>query len=172
MLSINFPVAPWGKLIKKDFIIKNNLFFKAGIIHEDDHWCYFLAKHTKHIAFLNQNTLIHYITPNSVMRTRQQNNKSYKSMCIIWEDMINNIDTFLQDTQIKRILHSTVTWYIYDNSSIVRKEMKHVIGKLKGKIPNNLRIPFFLYYYLPYLIRRRPFMARYFYNKFSNKVNL
>lgn len=79
ILSMHFPVAPWSKLIKRDFILHNNLFFKPGIIHEDDHWCYFLSKYVKHIAFLNKNILIHYINANSVMRTRSKNNKSYNS---------------------------------------------------------------------------------------------
>lgn len=171
MLNPTYPVTAWNKLIKKDFILQNNLFFKTGIIHEDDHWSYFLAKYVKHLAFLNQNTLIHYIHSNSIMRTRSLNNKSYNSWLLIWTDMVAHIDDFCKEAQIKKILSSTTSWYLFNTSSKIRKEIKHIIKKLKNEIPHELKVPFLLYYYLPYTIRRRPCMYRYFINKFTNHVN-
>lgn len=170
ILSMHFLVAPWCKLIKRNFILRNNLLFKPGIIHEDDHWCYFLSKHVKHIAFLNKNILIHYINANSVMRTRSKDNKSYNSWCIIWKDMVTNIDDFCKKAQIQKILSSTISWYLFDKSSKTRKEIRHIIKELKNKIPNELTVSFMLYLYLPHFIQRRPFMYQYFINKFTNNV--
>ena len=170
MLNPTYPVTAWNKLIKKDFILQNKLFFKTGIIHEDDHWSFFLAKYVKHLAFLNQNTLIHYIHSDSIMRTRSQNNKSYNSWCIIWKDMVTHIDDFCKEAQIKRVLSSTISYLLFSKSSKTRKEIKCIIKILRHKMPHELKIPFLLYYYLPYIIRRRPFMYRYFINKFTNHV--
>lgn len=36
-------VMPWNKLLRLDFIKKNNLYFVSGIIHEDDLWTFILA---------------------------------------------------------------------------------------------------------------------------------
>lgn len=172
MLSPTYPVTAWNKLIKKDFILHNNLFFKPGIIHEDDHWSYFLAKYVKHLAFLNQNTLIHYIHSNSIMRTRSLNNKSYNSWLTIWEDMVTHIDDFCKEAQIKKILSSTTSYLLFSKSTKTRKEIRNIIKKLKYEIPNELKLSYLLYYYLPYFIRRRPFMYRYFTRKFTNHVIL
>ena len=50
------PITPWNKLVRKDFIITNNLYFKEGIIHEDNLWNWHLAKHLKDIAFNKKST--------------------------------------------------------------------------------------------------------------------
>lgn len=33
-----FPVMAWNKLVKRSFLISNNLYFKLGLIHEDELW--------------------------------------------------------------------------------------------------------------------------------------
>ena len=168
MLSCVYPVTAWNKLIKRVFLLENNLFFKSGIIHEDDHWSYFLAKHTKRLAFLNENTMIHYINPNSIMRTQTQNNKSFNSWCVIWEDMIANIDNFCKEAQIKRILTTTLSWYLYDSSHQIREDAKHIIRKIKEKkIPREIIFPYLLYFSLPHIIAKRPYLYRYFIKKFT-----
>lgn len=85
--------------------------------------------------------------------------------------MITHIDDFCQEAQIRRILSSTISWFLFSKSSGTRKEIRHIIKNLKNKMPYELKVPFLLYYYLPYIIRRRPFMYRYFINKFTNHVN-
>ncbi len=96
------PVNAWNKLIRKNFIIQNNLFFKEGIIHEDEHWMFFVAKKIKEIAFVEEFTLIHYITENSIMQSVDKN-KSVSSCLVIIEDLLENIDEFLPFLQKKYI---------------------------------------------------------------------
>src|SRR5574344_1521706 len=57
---------PWNKLIRRDFIIRNNLFFVAGIIHEDVLWSYYcaLCLNTLHIVLTR--TYNYYVHPGSI----------------------------------------------------------------------------------------------------------
>lgn len=59
-------VMAQNRLIKRDFLIKNNLFFKEGIIHEDNHWTFFLAKHLTRMAFCKKRIYYYRNTPGSI----------------------------------------------------------------------------------------------------------
>ena len=42
MLMAHYPPTAWNKLIKRDWLLKHNLFFKEGLLHEDDYWNFFM----------------------------------------------------------------------------------------------------------------------------------
>jgi len=96
------PVTTWNKLIRKDFLIQNNLFFKEGIIHQDEHWMFFAAKKIKEISFVEEFTYIYYITPNSITQSADKN-KSVSSWLVIIEELLENIDEFLPSPQKRYI---------------------------------------------------------------------
>ena len=62
-----FPITPWNKLVNRNFLIKNNLFFKEGLIHEDELWHFFLAKHVHSIACSFKETYFYRENPNGIM---------------------------------------------------------------------------------------------------------
>jgi len=96
------PVNAWNKLIKKIFLIDNNLFFREGIIHEDEHWMFFVAKKLKSIAFTEQYCYIHYVVPESIMQSGN-NYKSLQSCLCISKELSSNVDTNLPILQRKYI---------------------------------------------------------------------
>jgi glycosyltransferase involved in cell wall biosynthesis len=63
----------WNKLIRKDFIKKNNLFFKEGLLHEDILWSIQMACYLKKIVSLNETTYYYRIRKGSI-----QTNESYE----------------------------------------------------------------------------------------------
>ena len=91
-------VAAQNRLINRNFILKYNLFFKSGIIHEDNYWTYFLAKHVKKIAYCFEKTYFHRINLDSI--THKINiEKEYYSFKTIIEDFSSNIDNHLPGVQ-------------------------------------------------------------------------
>lgn len=62
-----FNVAPWCKLIKKEFLLNNNIFFKEGIINEDAPWSFQLCLNAKRIAFLQEDLYYYRYNVNSIM---------------------------------------------------------------------------------------------------------
>lgn len=43
----------WTKVVKREIILKNNLFFEKGVIHEDSCWSFELTKHIQSYAIYN-----------------------------------------------------------------------------------------------------------------------
>lgn len=81
----DIPATSWNKLIRKDLILKHNLYFREGIIHEDEHWRYFAHKHISSIAFTNIPTYYYYINENSIMTSRFKDRSFHSWLCIFRE---------------------------------------------------------------------------------------
>lgn len=60
-----YPMA-WNRLIKRDFIIQNNLFFEEGLIHEDTLWNFQILQYVKRVGIVEDNTYIYRIRQNSI----------------------------------------------------------------------------------------------------------
>jgi len=60
-------VAPWNKLVKKDFIIQHNLFFEEGIIIEDALWTFKLLYHSKKMKVFSTTTYLYKVRDKSIM---------------------------------------------------------------------------------------------------------
>lgn len=50
-ILFEIPVTSWAKLIRRDFIIANDLFFTEGIVHEDDMWAVCASLYIESFAF-------------------------------------------------------------------------------------------------------------------------
>lgn len=61
-----FPVTAWNKLVRKDFLISNNLLFKNGIIHEDVIWTMQVVKGLGKYSIINSKTYIYYKRDQSI----------------------------------------------------------------------------------------------------------
>lgn len=56
-----WPRTVWNMLIRRDFLLTEELFFEEGIIHEDDLWTFLLACRATSAYFVNQVTYYYYI---------------------------------------------------------------------------------------------------------------
>lgn len=50
MLHWSFPIVANNRLVRRSLIFENNLFFKEGIIHEDEHWRWLIRRFIKSLA--------------------------------------------------------------------------------------------------------------------------
>lgn len=99
-----FPVMAQNRLVRKDVIVGNNLFFKEGIIHEDNHWTFFLAKYIERLAVCSKPTYYYRLTPGSITN-RINISKEIKSFCEIIHDFCENMDLYLLGAQKKSVLY-------------------------------------------------------------------
>ena len=67
-----FPVSSWNKLIKRDFLLKNNLWFTAGLFAQDALHSFEMALHLQSIAFLREKTYKYFLHANSVIHNRKK----------------------------------------------------------------------------------------------------
>lgn len=86
-----FPDSACDKLIKRDFLINNKLFFKEGIIFEDTHWSNRVVKRINYLSFISQPTYIRYVNPNTIM-TSLTKEREIKNIGIILKDFLSTID--------------------------------------------------------------------------------
>lgn len=61
------PVTAYNKLVRKDLIIKNGIYFEEGLIHEDELWNFFMAKHVNSLAIERDATYLYRIVQGGIM---------------------------------------------------------------------------------------------------------
>ena len=96
------PVTAANRLIRRLLIIDNALWFKEGIIHEDNYWTFFLAKHVKRMAFCPEKLYFYRETPGSITKSKNTENEvlAFKTMV---RDFTANIDDFERGAQKRYI---------------------------------------------------------------------
>ena len=101
-------VGAQSRLVKKIFLHHNNLYFKEGIIHEDNYWTFFLAKYVQSMAFCPQRTYYHRYNPTSITGNVNVAKETLAYKTII-TDLSANIDPFLPGRQKELILNTLLT---------------------------------------------------------------
>lgn len=85
------PITAWNKLILKDFLIKNNLFFMEGVLNEDEHFNFIIAKKLSKVSFCFRNTYFYNQREGSIMTSNNALSKQ-KSLLLICNDMISKLE--------------------------------------------------------------------------------
>lgn len=96
------PVTAANRLIRRDLFVKNDLFFKEGIIHEDNYWTFFLAKYVERMAICKKKVYYYRSTPGSIT-----NKVNIEKETLAFHTMINNfcshIDSFEENAQKRNV---------------------------------------------------------------------
>lgn len=69
----------WNKLVRKDFFLRHELWFREGILHEDSLWSFFLFYYCQNLKVCFSNTYRYRIRQNSIMTDPVNANRSYRS---------------------------------------------------------------------------------------------
>jgi hypothetical protein len=101
--SLNISATVWNKLIRRDFITVNSLYFIPRLIHEDYHWIFMASKKIQAMAFTNEICYIRYFVEGSTM-TNPNKYPSLESYLRIADEMISNIDLTVLSHQINCVL--------------------------------------------------------------------
>lgn len=72
-------VMAWNKLVRKNFLLQNNLFFLEGETHEDEAWSFDLALSARTISAVHDTTLYYRIREGSITQ-QQRPGKHCRSM--------------------------------------------------------------------------------------------
>ena len=99
-------VAPWGKLIKRNYLVKNNIQFYDYSIGEDIIFNFKLYTATKKIKIISNYGYNWYYNNNSVSNTRQK--KFNKNILILLDEMAKND----KDEMTKYYIGRYYIWYL------------------------------------------------------------
>jgi len=120
------PVTAANRLIRREFLLQQNLYFKEGIIHEDNYWTFFLSKYVQRMAFCPEKIYYYRITEGSI--TRKVNiEKEFFAFKTMITDFSNNIDTFEVGAQ-KRLVFLNVLTMWRDKQYSTKKEAQELIS--------------------------------------------
>lgn len=87
------PVTAANRLVRRRLITDHDLWFKEGIIHEDNYWTFFLAKYVKRMAFCTEKCYYYRETQGSI--TKKINiEKEHLAFKTIITDFSENLDDF------------------------------------------------------------------------------
>jgi len=128
------PVNAVAKLILREFLVENDLFFKEKILNEDEEWSYRVAKHIKSISFSSKLCYLRYMTPNSIMQQGDLSGR-IESRLQIFDGMLDNLDDEIAVMQIRFIdsLMQNLLCDIKSNKKYIGfvKKYKEIYAKLR-----------------------------------------
>ncbi len=123
------PVTAANRLIRRELMVKNNLYFKEGIIHEDNYWTFFLAKHVERMAICKEKVYYYRSTPGSITNKVNVEKETFAYHSMI-EDFCSHIDSFERNAQ-KRIIFCLILWGIGSGYYKDNADRQHLIHCLK-----------------------------------------
>ena len=166
------PVTAWNRLVRRDFLIENQLFFREGAVHEDELWNFTLAPKITRIAFCKHDTYFYRIRPQSIM-TRFKNNDERALACLpVWKEMLNMFIPELKREQTECL------WNFINDirptciDPVVRKETWGILWQLvkKGIWPTSYLIILYLMpfiFYIKFIRNLIPKISRLNANRYS-----
>ena len=145
--------SAWNKLLKRSFIIDNNLFFKEGVLYEDFPWLFFVFKYIKNVYFLSNITYHYRRRPESIM-TGTDIMLSVYHYCINYTDIITHLTPGHEKEEIifyahrfsnnclakayyyskmKDVLHLFLkkAWQLKQYSLCIKMFARYVLGRIK-----------------------------------------
>ena len=83
----------WNRLLKRSFLLENNLFFPIGLVMEDHYWTYFIAKCAHAVAFAHKGTYYYYNNAGSIVNARSNQHyiRNYSSYITIIDAITNDL---------------------------------------------------------------------------------
>lgn len=95
--------AVWNKLLKKSFLVDNQLYNKEGVICEDLLWTFYLIKYLCNAQLSNDVTYYYHIRPDSIL-TASGVQKIGRNKVLIFNEMLQNLTSGKEKSEIKGYL--------------------------------------------------------------------
>ena len=131
-----WPIEACNRLISRNFITSNNLFFRLGIVCEDLQWDFYVAKHLKAVCFLLEYTYHYRPNDKSIMRSQLQ--RQCDSFDLIIVDCLKHLDRRCLLKQLEFVLHITHVNYV----KRYKAERQFVLIRYMGAIMYLLKLLF------------------------------
>jgi len=150
------PVSSWNKLIKREFIVENKIFFYEGVIHEDVDFIYKIASYIKCLAICRVNTYLYRTQREGSILNTTNTDKSTASRIIIYNSCLDSINE-----QNRLILTRSLFLRLQDTllSPPESEELNKKLYSLCNRISSNAvlkdRIIMKTYFFLPNFLQHK-----------------
>lgn len=142
--SMQIPV--WMNLYRKDFLVNNNLYFKKGILHEDELFTPQVFLKAKNIGIYPKSFYGYIQRSGSIMSSSKNKSKKIQDMFYILHELLD-LYSEIEDKELSDLLMKRIIWHIQNiiNTSKINKipyEFKKVMIRnsigVKNLILNSL----------------------------------
>ena len=116
-------VTAWNKLIRRDIVLDNDLFFEEGALNEDEMWSFLLSKFINVIAICKKNTYYYNIREGSIIKDQDKVRSNYP---IIIEYLISYIGGKYKRREIVRIAQMILLFQQYNVTNEQRKRFRKI----------------------------------------------
>lgn len=82
--------SAWNKLIKREFLLQHQLYFKEGIYWEDTLWFFFIVKYLNHLYVIPDVTYYYVKRPQALTTGMVKGKELIHSWCIVYDEMANH----------------------------------------------------------------------------------
>ena len=96
--KLNYTV--WNKLLKRSFVIDNQLYNREGIINEDLLWTFHLIKYLSRAQLCNDVTYYYHIRPNSIVSSTSSEKRG-KNYIYVYDDIFHNLTPQKEKEELK-----------------------------------------------------------------------
>lgn len=156
------PVTAWNRLVRKDFLLQHKLFFREGVLHEDELWNFVLAQQLSCIAFCKHDTYFYRIRPQSIMTSFKSKDNNALSCLPVWHEILNGFTPELEKEQAHSLWQNINDVSPDCRDRIVRKEVRGILWQLvrKGIWPTSFLIFLYLMPFIFYIKFLRKLIAK------------
>lgn len=109
-----FYVYAWNKLMRKDFLIKHQLYFKEGMKWEDYLWTFLVAKQLSHLYVVPDTTYIYYKRQHSIT-TKASRKEKAQHMGMAYAGIANEFTPGEREREAKRFVKGFCFCYVEDS---------------------------------------------------------
>lgn len=165
LLSNLLPGSSWNKLIKRQFLIDNNITQVEGIIYEDAPYSFYLAQKLKNIGFCKYNTYLYRIQRTGSITDTAKEERSLQSRLIILNYCLDLVDNRYKDVQLRSIMLKCINYLHIHSVTILQEhiqEIAEIIKRIKKGMPYPWKIATFLYAILPLQIKHSSICTKVF----------
>lgn len=145
-------VTAWNKLIRRDIVLHNDLFFEEGALNEDEMWSFLLSKYVTSVAICKKNTYYYNIRKGSIVKNQEKVRANYP---VILECLISYIGGIYKRREIARIAQMTLVFQSYNVTIEQRERFRNIKIQLIKKADLWYALVLFTLFFMPDKIRNR-----------------
>ena len=135
-------VNAWNKLIKRNFLIQNQLYFKEGLLWEDVLWTFYVLKYLCHLHVISDVTYIQCKRPCSIT-TGTGKKEELHHRIMLYDDIATNLTCGEKEREAKHYLKQICLICIKNQDS---EELRVVAYKMMKALGNGYSFEKLLYY--------------------------
>lgn len=133
----DFGMTAWNKLVSREFVLRNKLYFEEGMIHEDEVWNFLLSRYVHAASFVPRNTYCYNVRSQSITKTTTVDIRWQRLFCV-WDKMVDLIGGYIKDTQVKAICTFIIEKTLRDFPWKYKRTLTLLFLKMALRVHNSL----------------------------------